>query len=192
MLIANAKVFHELLQVSETYVFLLFFFLWVVAIVLQKTHGIRSLEVSSYKAISKSCSCNGFLHLSPQRSHFWIPSVTWMILQCWWNCFVNACKLSCHQLDFQQKRNWLYILFVFPVGSMVKNLHGTQEMQGTQVLSLHRVAQSQTRMKWLSMHIYICSFMCKAAGTHKIKLHWLKKLQSSCNFQKLSMHCCMH
>jgi len=175
VLIANAKVFHELLQVSEPYVFLLFFFLWVVAIVLQKTHGIRSLEVSSYKAISKSCSCNGFLHLSPQRSHFWIPSVTWMILQRWWNCFVNACKLSCHQLDFQQKRNWLYFLFVFPVGSMVKNLRGTQEMQGTQVLSLHRVAQSQTWMKWLSMHIHMF-FYVQISGHPQNKASLIKKI----------------
>lgn len=63
----------------------------------------------------------------PQRSHFWILFITWMILQCWRNCFVNACKLPCYQLRFQQKRDWLYVL--------------------------------------------LCA---KAAGTHRMKLHWLE------------------
>lgn len=117
------------MQVSEPCVF--FFFLndcysiskWRMALDLL-SYPVKKQSANHVAAIIPPHPC---CRPIPQRSHFWILFITWMILQCWRNCFVNACKLPCYQLRFQQKRDWLYVL--------------------------------------------LCA---KAAGTHRMKLHWLE------------------
>ena len=193
LLIANAKVFHELLQVSEPYVFLLFFF---------SLSGGYSIAKDTWRQITGGIQLKSNQQIMQLQ---WFPAPhpsekPFLNTICYLNDFTMLMKLFCQCLQtfmpsarFSAEKELVICSFGLPSWlNGKKSTWNTGDAGDAGSIPPQGCTESDTNEATQHAHIYMFFYVQSSRHPQNKASLIKKKLQSSCNFQKLSMHCCMH